>query len=89
MINLLYNTFFFFHCIVRPIGIVGMATGVWQKWFEIGVALNIPISKLEGIHTSDQAQDDQKRFQVSYYITKFNSFDDGRKYMYYTLKFAL
>ena len=67
MVNLLYNTFFFFYCIAGAIDITGMATGVWQKWFEIGVALNIPISTLEGIYTSCQAQNVQARFQVSHY----------------------
>ena len=49
----------------RPIDITQMAEGVWQKWFEIGIALNIPISKLEEIHTSDQAHGAQACFKVS------------------------
>ena len=49
------------------VSIVGMTTKVWHKWFEIGVALNVSISRLEEIHKSQQAKDDQARFHVSHY----------------------
>ena len=61
----------------RPVDIAGMAGNVWQNWFEIGVALNIPISKLEQIHTNNQLHNTQAHFQVSY----FNSFDGRCEYL--------
>ena len=54
------------HPVYPVVSIVGMTKEVWQKWFEIGVALNVPISSLEEIHKSQQAQDDQARFDVSH-----------------------
>ena len=70
------------------VDIVRMTKEVWQMWFEIGVALNVSISRLEEIHKSQHAQDDQARFHVSHFDCVYN-ITCIYMYMYVFLKSVL